>query len=79
MTELTYNESGWVSSKTKVTSVDAKVVKATTFYEYANSGDNLGQGLVKRIVYPNGGVTTYTYDEAYRVKTMNNHLGEKVE
>ncbi|AOT07698.1 RHS repeat domain-containing protein [Pseudoalteromonas luteoviolacea] len=79
MTELTYNESGWVSSKTKVTSVDAKVVKATTFYEYANSGDNLGQGLIKRIVYPNGGVTAYTYDEAYRVKTMSNHLGEKVE
>lgn len=36
----------------------------TTFYVYDNdeSGENITKGLVSSVIYPNGNITTYTYD-----------------
>jgi RHS repeat-associated protein len=79
MTELSYNERGWLSSNTVITGEGDNQTRATTQYRYANSGNYLGKGQVERIISPNGAVTKYTYDKAYRVKSMTNHLGESIE
>lgn len=78
VTELTYNERGWLSTKTIVTGENEDQSRATTEYHYAHSGDYLGKGQIERVVAPNGSVTKYTYDKAYRVKSIENNLGEKV-
>jgi RHS repeat-associated protein len=79
MTELSYNQRGWLSSNTVITGEGDNQTSATTQYRYANSGNYLGSGQVERIISPNGAVTKYTYDKAYRVKSMTNHLGESIE
>jgi YD repeat-containing protein len=69
VTDLAYNQRGWLTSVTKRSSGG----DATTAFEY----DAVGQ--ITAIVQPDGVRLDYEYDNARRLTAVENSLGERIE
>lgn len=61
---MTYHTRGWVTSR--------MVGSETTSYDY----DGVGQ--VKKITLPDGSWTAYTYDDAHRLTSIADNLGNRI-
>ncbi len=64
LTEMTYTSRGWLTATT--------VGDETTRYEYD------GVGLMKKVTLPNNATLTYHYDDAQRLASVTDNLGNKV-
>lgn len=74
-THLTYNARGWLVGKEVVGPEGDELTR----YAYTGVSDYSGEGMIKSVTLPNGSVMQYEYDNARRLISEINGLGERID